>query len=323
MSEKIVLLDKTSQERVDEIMPHLPAGMTFAYGTREGTDYLKEIIRDADFAIAGQVAVPGEVLRAARRLKLLHKSGVGIDNIDVETARELGIMVARTPGSNAIPVAEFALGSAIAALRGLAYGNANLKNGEWRGAGKLPNKTFILSGKTVGIIGFGAIGQAFAKLLQGFGCTILYNQRSRLAPERETELRARFASLDEIFEASDLVSLNCPLTSETANLINRASFQKMKRSAVLVNVARGGIVVEKDLIWALENRIIAAAAVDVFEQEPLPPTSPLLAPIDNLVLTPHIAAIAADTFVPNLQRMFRNIQLVSKGEPIPDGDRVV
>lgn len=323
MSETIVLLDKTSQERVDEILPHVPEGMTFVYGTSEGTQYLKEIIRDADFAIAGQVAVPGEVFRAATRLKLLHKSGVGIDNIEVETARELGIIVARTPGSNAIPVAEFALGSAIAALRGLAYGNAQLKNGAWRGAGRLPNKTFILSGKTVGIIGFGAIGQAFARLLQGFGCTILYHQRSRLSPERESELRARYASLDEILEASDLVSLNCPLTSETANMIDRAAFQKMKRTSVLVNVARGGIVVEQDLIWALESRIIAAAAVDVFELEPLPATSPLLRPIDNLVLTPHIAAIAADTFVPNLQRMFRNILLASKGEPIPDGDRVV
>ncbi|MDM9627879.1 2-hydroxyacid dehydrogenase [Rhizobium sp. S152] len=323
MSEKIVLLDKTSQERANEILPHVPEGMTFVHGVAEGTDYLKEIIRDADYAIAGQVAVTGEVLRAATKLRLLHKSGVGVDNIDIASARELGIMVARTPGSNAVPVAEFALGSAIAALRGLAYGNANLKNGEWRGPGKLPNKTFILTGKTVGIIGFGAIGQAFAKLLQGFGCTILYSQRSRLVPERERELKAAYASLDQILETADLISLNCPLTSETANLIDRAAFSKMKPSAVLVNVARGGIVVEKDLIWALENRIIAAAAVDVFEQEPLPADSPLLRPIDNLVLTPHIAAVAADTFAPTLQRIFRNIVSVAKGEAIAEGDRVV
>lgn len=323
MSEKIVLLDKTSEQRANELRAYMPPGMTFTHGTVQGEEHMKQIIADADYAIAGQVPVTRDMLVAAPKLKLVHKWGVGVDNIDVDAARELGIKVARTTGSNAVPVAEFALGAALAALRGIAHGNAVLKGGEWRGSAGLPNKTFLISGKTVGIIGFGAIGQALAQILKGFGCVILYNQRSRLTPDRERELNATYASLDEIFASADLISLNCPLTPQTKNMIDRQAFEKMKRSAVLVNVARGGIVVEDDLIWALKNRIITAAAVDVFEQEPLPADSPLLQPIDNLVVTPHIAAIAADTAIPTLERIVRNIVAVSKGEDMPQTDVVV
>jgi D-3-phosphoglycerate dehydrogenase len=322
MSEKIVMLDMTSRERADAISQHAPPGMALVFGTSQGEEYRTEIIADADYAITGQVPVTRGMLQAAGKLKLVHKFGVGVDNIDIAAARELGIKVARTTGSNAVPVAEFALGSALAALRGIAHGNAVLKTGEWRGPAGLPNTTFLLSGKTVGIIGFGAIGQALARILRGFGCTVLYNQRTRLAPEREQELNATLVGLDQLLEASDLVSLNCPLTEATANLINRASLEKMKRTAVLVNVARGGIVVEDDLAWALKNRIIAAAAVDVFETEPPRADSPLLEPLDNLVITPHLAAIASDTFAPTLQRIFRNIVSVSRGEAVAEGDLV-
>ncbi|MBN9064645.1 MAG: 3-phosphoglycerate dehydrogenase [Rhizobiales bacterium 65-9] len=323
MTETIVMLDMTTEARANEIRAFLPPGMIFKHGTARGEAHMKEIIADADYAIAGQVAVSGDVLRAARKLKLLHKWGVGVDNIDVATARELGVKVARTTGSNAVPVAEFALGLMLASLRGIAHGNAVLKTGEWRGPAGLPTPTYLLSGKTVGVIGFGAIGQRLARILRGFGCAVLYNKRSRLKPEEEKELNASFASVADILRTSDVVSLNCPLTEETANLIDKAALQTMKKSAVLVNVARGGIVVEDDLIWALKNRVITAAAMDVFETEPLPSDSPLLQPLDNLVVTPHLAAIAADIFEPTLRRMIGNMLHVSRGEPVPEKDLVV
>ncbi|MGL4323457.1 MAG: 2-hydroxyacid dehydrogenase [Beijerinckiaceae bacterium] len=321
MPEKIVLLDLTTEERAEKIRQYLPAGMIFSHGTARGDAHMKDIIADADYAISGQVGVNAEVLGAAKKLKLLHKWGVGVDNIDIDAARRLGIRVARTTGGNAVPVAEFTIGLILSTLRNIAYGHAELQKGEWRG-GRLPRENYMLSGKTVGIIGFGAIGQTLSRLLTGFGCTILYHNRTPLAADKEMSLNASYASLPDILARSDVVSLNCPLTQETRGLINRSALEQMKPTAILVNVARGGVVVEDDLIWALNNRRILAAAMDVFETEPLPADSPLLR-TEHLVVTPHLAAIAADNFAPMLTQMFDNMMRVSKGLAVPDKDSVV
>jgi D-3-phosphoglycerate dehydrogenase len=321
MTQTIVVLDLMTPERADKLRELLPPGFVLTHGTARGDEHMKQIIAEADFAIAGQVGVSAEVLRAAKKLKLLHKWGVGVDNLDTETARSLGIKVARTTGSNAVPVAEFTLGLTLSTLRYIAFGHAELKKGDWRG-GRLPGETFQLSGKTVGIVGFGAIGQNVAKLLKGFGCTILYNKRQPLSAAEEAALGARHASMAEILAQSDVVSLHCPLTPETANMIDKAAFAAMKKTAVLINVARGGVVAEGDLIEALRSGEIAGAAMDVFETEPLPPDSPLLT-LDKLVVTPHLAAIASDNFAPTVLRMFDNIARVARGEPVREGDLVV
>lgn len=321
MTETICLLDMTTPARAEKLRALLPPGFVLTHGTARGDEHMKEIIAEADYAISGQVAVSGDVLRAARKLKLLHKWGVGYDNIDIVTAKELGIKVARTTGSNALPVAEFALGLMISALRYIGYGHAELKKGHWS-TGSLPGETFMLSGKTVGIIGFGAIGQNVAKLLRGFGCTILYSKRQPLTAEEEAALGVRHASLDAILAQADVVSLHCPLTPETTNLIGREAFAKMKKTAVLINVARGGVVDESALVTALRDREIAGAAMDVYAIEPLPADSELLT-LDNLVVTPHLAAMAADNFAPTVSRMFANIAHVSRGEPVPAKDLVV
>ena len=321
MTETIVVLDPIPPATADRLRPLVPPGMRLTHGSAREEAHLQEIIADAEYAISGQIAVPGSVLRAGKRLKLLHKWGVGVDNLDLETARELGIMVARTTGSNAVPVAEFTIGLMVAAMRHLADGHAGLMNRQWRG-GNFGRQSMQLSGKTVGIIGFGAIGQALARLLTGFGCTILYNKRHPLDPAEEAALNARHVPIAELLAHSDVVSLHTPLTPQTSGLIDRAALQSMKRTAVLINVARGGIVVESDLIWALQNRIIHAAAMDVFETEPLPSDSPLIG-VDGLILTPHIASHAADNFEKTVRHMFGNIERVARGEPIPERDVVV
>ncbi len=321
MTETICLLDMTTPARAEKLRALLPPGFVLTHGTARGDEHMKEIIAEADYAISGQVAVSGDVLRAGKKLKLLHKWGVGYDNIDIATARELGIKVARTTGSNALPVAEFALGLMISALRYIGYGHAELKKGHWS-TGSLPGETFMLSGKTVGLIGFGAIGQNVARLLRGFGCTILYSKRQPLTAEEEAALGVRHATLDEILAQADIVSLHCPLTPETTNLIGREAFAKMKKTAVLINVARGGVVDESALVIALRDRVIAGAAMDVYAIEPLPADSELLT-LDNLVVTPHLAAMAADNFAPTVSRMFANIAHVSRGEPVPAKDLVV
>lgn len=321
MPETIVLLDMTTPERADRLRALLPPGFVLTHGTARGDEHMKQIIADADYAISGQVAVSGEVLRAAKKLKLLHKWGVGYDNIDIATARELGIRVARTTGSNAVPVAEFALGLMLSSLRFIAYGHQELKKGHWA-TGKLPGDTYMLSGKTVGVVGFGAIGQNVARLLKGFGCRILYSKRTPLSAAEEEALGAQHAPLAQILAEADVVSLHCPLTPETTNLIDAAALKAMKKTAVLINVARGGVVNEADLVEALRAREIAGAAMDVYSVEPLPPDSALLT-LDNLVVTPHLAAMAADNFAPTVTRMFANMVHVSRGEPVPERDLVV
>jgi len=321
MTETIVVLDPIPPATAERLRGLLPPGMRLTHGAARDEAHLQEIIADADYAISGQIAVPGSVLRAGKRLKLLHKWGVGVDNLDVDTARELGIKVARTTGSNAVPVAEFTIGLMIAAMRHLADGHAGLMAGQWRG-GNFGRPSMQLSGKTIGIVGFGAIGQALAGLLAGFNCTILYNQRRRLDPATEAALKARHVPVQELLAQSDVVSLHCPLTPETAGMIDRAALEAMKRSAVLINVARGGVVVESDLVWALQNRVIHAAAMDVFDTEPLLSDSPLIG-VEGLILTPHIASHAADNFDKTVRHMFGNIERVSRGEPIPERDVVV
>ena len=252
MTETIVVLDAISQTVAERLRTLLPEGFELSHGTEHGDAHLARIIAEADYAISGQVAVSGAVLRAAPRLKLLHKWGVGVDNLDVEAARALGIKVARTTGSNSVAVAEFTIGLMICALRHIPHGHFGLQNGNWQSwRGRSP---FLLSGKTVGLVGFGAIGKAVARLLSGFGCTIVYNKRHRLDADEEKTLGVAFAELPELLARSDVVSLHCPLTPATAGLIDRAALASMKPTAVLVNVARGGVVAEQDLARGAAKR---------------------------------------------------------------------
>jgi lactate dehydrogenase-like 2-hydroxyacid dehydrogenase len=156
-----------------------------------------------------------------------------------------------------------------------------------------------------------AIGQRLARLLSGFGCTLLYSKRTPLTADEEAALGARHVALDALLSTSDVVTLHCPLTPQTAGLIDAAALARMKRTAVLVNVARGGVVVEHDLVAALRAGTLHAAAMDVFDIEPLPADSPLIG-LDNLVLTPHLAAVTADTFAPTVLQMFANIQRAAR-----------
>ena len=251
---------------------------------------------------------------------MLHKWGVGTDNLDLVAARALGIAVARTTGSNAVPVAEFTLGLTIATLRHLGWAYAELRGGAWRG-GRLPGDAFLLSGKTVGIVGFGAIGRALTRLLAGFGCPVLYQTPRRLDPAEEASLGVAYATLPDLLARSDVVSLHCPLTPQTAGMIDAAALARMKPTAVLINAARGGIVVEADLAHALRTGVIHGAAADVFGEEPVPAGNPLLG-LPNCLVTPHIAASSADTFAPTIRQMFANFERVDQGHPIPDRDRV-
>jgi phosphoglycerate dehydrogenase-like enzyme len=318
---ELVVLDVLSPASQTRFRALLPEGFTLTLATERSERHLHTIIAGADYAITGQVAVTGATLRAAHRLRLLHKWGVGVDSIDLDAAKELGIAVARTTGANAIPVAEYTIALMLSTLRHLAWAHESMRAGQWPG-GRLAHDAFMLNGRTVGLVGCGAIGQRVAGLLKAFGTRTLYNQRHPLPQEVERELGIEYCSLDQLLERSEVISLHCPLTADTRGLINRAAFQRMKSTAILVNVSRGGVVNEQDLCWALANRVILAAASDVFAVEPLPEDSPLRK-LDNLVLSPHLAAATADNFAPTVERMFANIARIERGEPIPELDLVV
>ena len=321
MTYRIVVLDAIAPKTAERMRALLPDGFTLDYGQVRGEDEMCRLIADADFAISGQVPVSRRVMEAATKLKLLHKWGVGTDGFDFAAARELGIKIARTTGSNAIPVAEFTLGLMLATLRHLAYAHAELREGHWRG-GRLPSDTYMLSRKTVGIVGFGAIGRTVTRLLQGFGCRVLYTTPRPLGADEEGALGVRYAPLPELLAEADVVSLHCPLSDATRGMIDRAALQRMKPTAILINVARGGVVVEADLVWALQTGIIHGAATDVFGTEPAAPDNPLLR-LPNMVVTPHIAAGTIDNFPTAINQMFRNMAAVARGEAVPESDRVV
>ncbi|MBF2759286.1 MAG: 3-phosphoglycerate dehydrogenase [Ectothiorhodospiraceae bacterium AqS1] len=328
MPEIIALLDSIDERIVERMRSLLPPGFSLIHAkaldpkTQDGErKRLDALVAHADYAISGQIAVDARTLKAGKRLKLLHKWGVGVDNLDLEAARALGIRVARTTGSNALPVAEFALGLILATLRNIPQGHRALNEGRWEqsSAGGTP---FLLSGKTVGMIGFGAIARRLAGLLKGFGCESLYYKPRPLSPEEERLHGTRFAPMAELLERSDIVSLHCPLNDRTRHLVDRAFLAAMKKNAVLVNVARGEVVVEEALIEALAQGRLRGAAMDVFESEPLPADSPLLE-VERLIITPHIAAMAADNFEPTVRRMFGNILALSQGKAIPEDDAVI
>lgn len=276
----------------------------------------------SDYLITGGAhAVTRELLESGKHLKLVHKWGVGVDEIDLAAARELGIKVARTTGSNAIPVAEFTVGLMLALARHIPRGHIAMQDGRWT-KGELSPSTFMLNNRVVGIVGMGAIGRHVATRVKAFGSRVIYNSRTRLDPAKEAELGIEWRELPALLAECDVLSLNCPLTKQTEGLIGAAQLAMMKPNAVLVNVARGGVVVEDDLVAALKAGTIAGAALDVFAQEPPPADHPLLA-MHNVIVTPHLAGACGDNMPNEIAHMLRNIKAVAAGEPVTPADSVV
>ncbi len=224
-----------------------------------------------------------DVIDAATDLKLIVRGGVGIDNIDVEYAKEKGIEVRNTPAASTRSVAELAIGYMFALSRHIAQSTISMKEGKWE---KKKFKGVELKGKTLGLIGTGRIGSETARIAMAIGMSVIgYDPYIKEPPVEGMKL---VSSIDELLEKSDYVSLHLPLTDETKHLINKEKLSKMKKSAFLINCARGGIVDENDLYEALKEGVIAGAALDVYEEEP--PTDRKLFELENFIGSPHIGA---------------------------------
>jgi glyoxylate reductase len=252
---------------------------------------------------------------AGDELKVIANMAVGYDNIDVEAATERGITVTNTPGILEETTADTAFMLLLAAARRLGEAERFLRAGKWEAWGP---KQFIgpdVWGKTLGIIGFGGIGQAFARRAKGFGMEILYTARSR-KEEAEEELGARKAELDELLPESDFVSIHTPLTDETRHLIGEKELDSMKSTAVLVNASRGPVVDEAALAEALEKGSIFAAGLDVYEEEPK--VYPKLLELENVVLAPHIGSASIETRDKMAETAAENLRAVLNNEDPPN-----
>ncbi|MDQ1898869.1 2-hydroxyacid dehydrogenase [Paracoccus sp. WLY502] len=317
---RIVLLDPAAPERLDRIRPFLPQGWVLtAADSRDPKDQLAAL-QGASFAITGDMPVTDRMF-ATPGLRAVHKWGVGYDGIDLDAARRHGVRVLRTTGSNAVAVAETTLGLILAVNRNIVRGHVGIAAGGWP-KGQVAPTSATLSGRTVGIVGMGYIGKALARLLGGFGCPILYAKRTPLPKPEEADLNARFAPLDELLAASDVVTLNCDLNDSTRNLIDARRLALMKPDAILVNAARGGVLVEADLADAIRQDRLRGAGIDVFSVEPITPDNPLLG-LERVVLTPHLGALDAAGFAPSITRMMENLLAVQRGIPPRDIDVLV
>ncbi len=255
------------------------------------------------------------IARGTPALKVIAQLAVGYDNIDVAAATRRGIPVGHTPGVLTETTADFAWALMMAAARRVGEAEREVRSGLWQPWGPDVLTGLDVYGKTLGIIGLGRIGKAVARRARGFSMRILYNNATRDL-EAEEELGVEFVTFDRLLAQSDFISLHLYYSPEARHLINRSAFEQMKPNAVLVNTARGAVVDPEALTWALQTRRIAAAGIDVFDPEPIPPNHPLLE-LENVVIAPHIASAGIETRQKMAMMSVENILAGLKGAPIP------
>ncbi|WP_413303553.1 phosphoglycerate dehydrogenase [Bacillus sp. 1P10SD] len=247
---------------------------------------LVEKIKDVHAVIVGTDQVTRKVLEAAEHLELIVKYGVGLDNIDLEIAKEKGIKVENTPGVNTEAVADYTFGLLLSLARQIHISDREIRQGQWK-----KRTGYEIYNKSIGILGLGAIGKSIARRAFGFNMKILaydlYQDNSFA-----NQFDVKYCSLEEIIEQSDVICIHLPLNKETKHLINKECLAKMKPNTFIINTARGGIIDEQALYTALKEKQIAGAAIDVFEEEPLK-NSPLTE-LDNIILTPHNASASKE-----------------------------
>ena len=265
---------------------------------------LKASLKDVTaLVVRNRTKVTAEIIAAAPKLKVIARAGVGLDNIDVKAADAAGVVVVAGLGANAVSVGELTLGLALALLRNVPGHDVATRDGGWV---RTPGRE--LSGLTWGLLGCGATGLATAKLLQGFGCSVIGYD-----PYAKNLSNIELTTFDDVLKRSDVVSIHMPSTAETNGSINATSLALMKPDAIIVNVGRGEVINETDLMAALKAKTIAGAALDVRAQEP--PVKGEMETIPNLILTPHVAGITKESQLRINQILTSNIELVLNSKP--------
>ena len=280
---KVLVTDKLADEAIEMLKNN---GFEVKYEELDHDGLLNEIADYDALIVRSRTKVTADIIEkgASGKLKVIGRAGIGVDNIDVKKATELGIKVVNAPTGSTISVAELAIAHMLALARFIPKADSSMKRGEWL---KKQLKGIELHGKTLGLIGSGRIAQHVAKIAKGLGMNVLVYS-PHCTDEKAEKMGARRATLEEVLRESDFVSLHIPKTEETYHLIDKEKLSLMKPTAYLINCARGGVVDEDALYEFLKEGKIAGAAIDVFEEEP--PKGSKLLELDNVVLTPHIGA---------------------------------
>ena len=298
-----------SDVSLDKISSVLP---TVIYGF-SADDEIADRISDADVVLTNKCRITKEVFERCPNIKYIGLFATGYNNIDIKEAKARGCVVSNVPGYSTNAVAQHTFALILNRYSGVAAYDQTVKNGDWCYS-KLFSyfniPFFELAGKTIGIVGYGAIGKAVKRIAEAFNMNILVHTRSY--PKDDSGIKV--VSLEELLKESDIVSLHCPLTDETAGLINKDALALMKPSAMLVNTSRGGAVVERDLADALNSGKIAAAALDVLDREPMDVNCPLRN-AKNCCITPHIAWAPLETRIRLIDMVSDNLKNYLAGHP--------
>ncbi len=316
----VAVLDTFHPQIKAAIEAAVPANWAVRFTPENSLAARAGVLRDADIVFVMAAPMPKELLAEAKRLFFIQKLGAGVDRIDLDICRSRGIGVARLHAGNSIPVAEHTILLMLATYRQLPQIDARTRAGNWSKEDARGTHRQML-GKTVGLVGFGAIGKEVAKRLRGFEVNILYYDPVRVTPAVEQSLGVKYSDLDALVRAADIVSLHLPLMKETQGIINATRIRAMKPGAVLINCARGGLVDEAALAEALKAGRLFGAGIDAFSTEP-PVGSPLLG-LENTVVTSHLAGATLDNFAGIVARAVENTQTVLRGGALPETDVVV
>ncbi len=286
---KVLIADAISQRGVDELSRDgaIEAAVKAGLSEKELVGLIPDF---SGLVVRSQTKVTAGVLNAGTKLRVVGRAGVGVDNVDVETATRRGIIVLNAPGGNTISTAEHAFSLLLSAARKIPQADANVRSKNWD---KKNFEGVELYNKTLGVIGMGRIGSELSRRAIAFGMRVVAYD-PYLSATRARSLQVELVDeLDDLLTSADFISLHTPLTAETRHILDAARLQRSKRGVRIINCARGGLIDENALLKALQDGHVAAAALDVFETEPLPADSPLRGAL-NLVLTPHLGASTAE-----------------------------
>ncbi len=313
---------------IDKFHPHIKTAIETAVPANWTVLFIEEntlaaraaVLREANIAFVMAAPMPKELLAEAKRLRFIQKLGAGVDRIDLDACKARGIAVARLNAGNSVPVAEHTIMLMLAIYRQLPQIDSRTRAGTWSKEDARGVHRQLLD-KTIGLVGFGAVGREVAKRLRGFEVAVIYYDPVPAPRNVEQNLGVKRADLDDLLRACDIVSLHLPLLPQTAGIIGAERIRAMKSGAVLINCARGGLVDEEALAAALKDGHLFGAGIDAFSKEP-PVGNPLLQ-LENTVVTSHLAGATLDNFVSIVERGVENTKRVLRGEPLPTADVVI
>ncbi len=309
----ILLTNSYGEGPLDIIRELVPEGFVLKTLPESSSQALFDNIRDADYILAGgRLPIDKDAIRNAVKLKMVQRTGVGLDAIDLQALKEYNIPLYVNKGINADSVAEHTILLILALLKRLITINEELHSAKWNKQGN-GIRNYELKGKNVGLVGMGSIGRRVASLLSSFGANIFYHDISRVSEQEESGLGLSYLPFDELLAKVDILSFHCALTEQTRNLLGSRELALLRRGSFVVNTARGGLIDEDALLEALLSGHIAGAALDVHSKEPVGADNPFLS-LPNVILTPHIGGISYDSFYSMISEAMNNIKCFENGE---------